>query len=291
MLAALNWASVAVAGMMVLGIAFCFVVILSVAYARLKVEQDPKVEAVLNALPGANCGGCGLAGCGAYAEGVVADHALLGKCGPGGEELVHALAAILGIEASTAAPVRPVVHCSAHTADMINGTSYHGINSCAEAHMVAGVIGCSYGCMGLGDCQDACDFDAINIVDGLATVDYSKCVGCGACVKACPRNIIEMVSLIADPLLVVGCSSKDSAKDVRGYCKVGCVGCTLCVKQAPGVFKMQDGIAAIDYENYGSDEDRAKAVEKCPRALLVYVGQNAAKPAPTEKPQETPQKA
>ena len=275
LLAQFDVARVGVAGLMVLAIAFVFVLILNIANAKLKVEQDPTVAAVEAVLPGVNCGGCGLAGCGAYAAAVVADNGLMGKCGPGGEELVTAIAGILGVHAGTAAPVRPVVHCAACRSDQTNRADYYGINSCGEGNIVSGVIGCPFGCMGYGDCEQACDFDAIHIIDGRAVVDYERCVGCGACATACPRGLIEMMPLHEDPLLVVACASQDKAKDVRGYCKVGCVGCTLCVKQAPDMFHMSNNLAVIDYEQYGDQEQRDKATEKCPRALLVYVGKNA----------------
>ena len=274
MLAAVQPTVVISSGVALLALGLVFVIVLTVAYARLRVEQDPKVEALLNVLPGANCGGCGLAGCSAYAEAVVADHGLMGKCGPGGEELVHHIGAILGIEAAAAAPVRPIVHCSAHTDDLINSTKYQGVPSCGEAQIVSGAMGCPYGCLGMGDCSSVCQFDAISMVDGLATVDYAKCVGCGACVKACPRQLIELVDMQEDPLLVIACSSRDKAKDVRSYCQVGCIGCTACAKQAPDALKMQDNLPILDYEKYPNQEDRDKATGKCPRAMMVYVGQN-----------------
>jgi len=275
LLGALTFGMVAAAGLAVLALGFFFALILNIAYAKLKVQQDPAVEAVLAVLPNANCGGCGQAGCGAYAEAVVKDHGLMGKCGPGGSELVSKIAAILGIEATASAPLRAVVHCAAKESDRISGTRYWGAASCTEAQVVAGAIGCSYGCLAMGDCAAACEFDALHIVEGLATVDYEKCVGCGACVKACPRQLIELIAFQEDPMLVVACSTQDKAKEVRGYCQVGCVGCTVCAKQSPNMFQMKNNLAAIDYKAYGSQEDRDKATSKCPRALLRYRGKKA----------------
>jgi len=260
------------AGVTLLGVGLIFVIILTIANAKLKVEQDPIVEAILNVLPGANCGGCGLAGCSAYAEAVVKDHGLMGKCGPGGDALVKDMAAILGIEAAASAPVRAVVHCSAKSSDKINTTRYTGIKSCGESQMVAGAIGCPYGCLGYGDCEAVCEFDAIHVIEGLTAVDYEKCVGCGACVKACPRQLIELLPFKEDPMLVISCASVDKAKEVRSYCKVGCVGCGLCAKMAPNAFQMKQNLAVIDYENYGRWADCDKAIEKCPRAIMTFVG-------------------
>ena len=275
MLGVIDLGSIGLSGLTLLTMGVFFVVILTIAYAKLKVEQDPVVEAILNILPGANCGGCGLAGCGAYAEAVAQDHGLMGKCGPGGEDTVRQIGAVLGIEAAASAPVRAVVHCSAKTSDMINKTIYHGVKSCGEAQMIAGAMGCPYGCFGHGDCNAVCEFGAIHVIDGLTVVDYNKCVGCGACVKACPRQLIKLLPLQEDPMLVIACASLDKAKEVRSYCKVGCIGCGLCVKQAPNMFQMQQSLGVIDYEKYGKQEERDKATGKCPRAMMVYVGTKA----------------
>ena len=274
-LAGFSISSIGIAGATLLAMGMVFVIILTIANAKLKVQQDPTVEAIMNILPGANCGGCGLAGCGAYAEAVAKDHSLMGKCGPGGEATVKEIAAILGIEADTSAPVRAVVHCSSKNDDKINTVKYQGVKSCAEAQMVAGVIDCPYGCLGFGDCDEVCEFAAIDIDQGLATIKYDNCVGCGACVQVCPRRLIELLPMREDPMMVIACSSLDKAKDVRGYCKVGCVGCGLCAKLAPNMFRMQQKLAVIDYEKYGNLEERDKAQQKCPRSLMIYVGKKS----------------
>ncbi len=262
------------AGGVLLVIGLIFAVILTVAWNKLRVEKDPIVEAVEGVLPGANCGGCGLAGCGAYAEAIVSDHSLLGKCGPGGDALVSQLAAILGIEAQAKAPIRAIVHCSAHRKDQIERVNYVGPQTCSAAQMIPGNIGCPYGCIGFGDCAAACEFGAINIVEGLAVIDYEKCVGCGACVAACPRKIIELAPMAQDPLMVVACSTLDRVKDVKEYCQVGCVACGICAKTAPATFTMKNNLPVINYETYGDDPDRNTAQAKCPRSMLVYVGKN-----------------
>lgn len=280
-LLAMAWITVLWAGLAMVGVGLFLVTILNIAYTKLRVDADPTVEAIQAILPGVNCGGCGLAGCGAYAEAVAKDHGLMGRCCPGGAALVHQIAAILGIEAAASAPIRAIVHCGARREDKTNHTRYLGPSSCTEAQLIGGVQGCPYGCLGLGECERACPFDAIHVIDGVAKVNYAKCVGCGACVKVCPRELIELVPLKENPTLIIACSSLDPAKEVKSYCQVGCVGCGICAKLAPTVFQMRQNLAVIDYSKYNPrGEGFDKAREKCPRAAMVWVG--------TQTPAETP---
>jgi len=237
------------------------------------VTVDPRQEAVLEALPGVNCGGCGYVGCSEYAEAVVAGSAPVDKCPVGGAACAAAIAEILGVNLEHSWPMRPIVHCGAGHEDRLRRTPYRGEPTCAAAGLIPGVQGCTYGCLGLGDCQVACGFDAIHIADGLAVVDYDKCVGCGACQRACPRQIISMEPFKADQVAVVACSNLDFGKDVRAVCKTGCIGCKAC-QRVYELFAMQDNLPRVDYEKY--DPQVAKeldaAVEKCPTNAIVYVG-------------------
>ena len=149
--------------------------------------------------------------------------------------------------------------------------------------------GCTYGCLGLGDCVRACKYDAIAIIDGLAVVDYDKCVGCGACQKACPRGVISMVPFKASRVLVVACNSRDFGKDVKAVCKVGCIGCGICAKFSE-VFTIEDNLARIDYDRYDpADEAQvAKAVEKCPVKRLIFVGEPTAEDVQAVAGEELP---
>ena len=141
------------------------------------------------------------------------------------------------------------------------------------ANLVADLQSCTYGCLGLGDCSRACDYDAIHNVNGLATVDYKKCIGCGACSKACPRNIITITSFKSEQLLAVICSNKDSGKQVKSVCKVGCLGCKACGKTTD-LIKMEDNLPGLDYDDYSDDylEELTKASEKCPSKSLLFIG-------------------
>jgi len=254
------------------------------------VEVDPRVESVNEVLPGANCGGCGYVGCAEYAEAVAA-----GRCGPdlctvGGQSCAQEIAKILGLELEQTWPYRPAVHCGATYRQRLKRNEYRGEQTCITANLVAGVQGCTYGCLGLGDCKDACQFDAIRIIDGLATVDYDKCVGCGACARACPRNIISMVPFKSERMLVVTCSNKDFGKDVRAVCKVGCLGCGACARLSD-IFAVKDNISRIDYDKY--DPARMEGVnvvlEKCPMKRIVYVGKPTEEDLAAVADQETPE--
>ncbi len=262
-----------------LAMAFIVSYVLGWANRKFAVEVDPKVEAVLEALPGANCGGCGFLGCSDYAVAVVADNAPVNKCPVGGEACAAKVAAIMGVEIGEALPFRPVVHCGAHLEDRLGRAEYVGEQRCRAANLVADVQGCTYGCLGFGDCTRACKYDAIHIVDGLAVVDYDKCIGCGACAKVCPRNIITMTPFRSERIMAVTCSNKDKGKDVMAVCNVGCIGCKACARISQ-VISIKDNLSTIDYDHYTPEcmPDLMKACEKCPRHRLVFVG----KPTPEE---------
>ncbi len=269
---------VILAGMTMLALAVCMAFVLGWANKTFHVAVDPRVEQVNEALPGANCGGCGYVGCNEYAEAVVAGEIPPDKCTVGGSSCAEELAKILGVDLEQSFSQRPVVHCGA-TYDMRLGRhEYRGERTCASANLVSGVQGCTYGCLGFGDCAGACTFDAIDVIDGLARVDYEKYTGCGACAKVCPRNIISIVPFKSEQMLIIQCSNKDFGKDVKAVCKVGCIGCRAC-QRANDLFEVIDNIPHIDYDRYDPQDTSAvdAVLDKCPMKRLVYVGR------PTEK--------
>ena len=272
------WKNAYPAGLTMLGLGTLFAVILLIASEKLKVKKDPKVEQILESLPKIDCGGCGYAGCASYAKAVANNPSLIGKCAPGGDAVCEKIAKILNLQISGGGHLlRPIIHCRAHTEDKTFRGKYKGIGTCLAANALANVQACKFGCLGFGDCVDACKFEALKIVDGLATVDYKKCTGCSACVSACPRDLIEMIPFSQENMMTVACSSQESGKNTRQMCKVGCIGCGLCVKQSD-LFTVENNCAKVDYKKYTPSKatETAEAIEtameKCPTKVIVTKG-------------------
>ncbi len=277
------WYAVA-AGLTMLGLGAAFAIVLLIASEKFKVEVDPEVERIHQVLPNLDCGGCGFAGCMQYAKAILQEPELLGKCSPGGPATSAKIAEVLNLQVSDSGPQkRPIVHCRAHTADKTMYAKYEGIQSCTAANALANVQACAFGCLGLGDCTRACKFDALHVVDGLSTVDYNKCTGCTACSKTCPRNLIQMVPFRFENMMTVACSSKETGKSTRAFCKVGCIGCGICAKQSDA-FTVEDNLARINFEKYQPGGQTEAAYNKCPTGVIVYRGKSALAPRqPAEK--------
>ena len=278
------WSSAWPAGLTMLGLGTGFAIVLLIASIKLKVEVDPKVEQIHAALPNLDCGACGFAGCASYAKAVLENPELIGKCAPGGPETSEKIAGVLSLQVSDSGPAkRPIVHCRAHTEDRTYYAEYQGIPSCTAVNALPNVQACKFGCLGFGDCTRACKFDALHVIDGLATVDYEKCTGCTACSKACPRNIIEMVPFACENMMTVACRSRETGKVSRSMCKVGCIGCGICAKQSD-IFAVEDNLARLDHVKYQPDEKTETAMTKCPTGVIVFRGPTAPPPREPKKP-------
>ena len=263
------------AGLTVISVSLLFAVGLLIASIKLKVEQDARIAKAFECLPSANCGACGFAGCQDYAAAVVADPTLIGRCYPGGPKVADMIAKVLNIQMSTPGALkRTVIHCHAHIADKTFYAKYQGIQTCTAANAVSNAQACRFGCLGFGDCVKSCKFGALRIVDGLSTVDYEKCTGCGACVKACPRSLFAMTPFPNPNIITVACSSRENGKTTRAMCKVGCIACGLCVKNAAPMFVLQDNLARVDYDKYFDDEKANLALAKCPTKVIIRIGKN-----------------
>lgn len=202
---------------------------------KFKVYEDPKIDEVENVLPKANCGGCGFAGCRAFAEACVKAETLDNLfCPVGGNETMKAVANILGLVAAEKAPQVAVVRCNGSPQYRKRTNIYDGATTCAiEATLYKGHTDCQYGCLGHGDCVDACQFDAIYIDKEtlLPVVIEEKCTACGACVKACPKNIIELRPKgPKSRRIYVSCVNEEKGGIARKQCEVACIGCSACQK-------------------------------------------------------------
>lgn len=228
-------------------------VILYFVSQKFKVYEDPRVGEVEAALPGANCGGCGFPGCHGMADALVkADDISSLLCPVGGAATMAKIAGILGKEVVAAAPKVAVVRCNGDCVARPHKLEYDGAKKCAIlAANFAGETDCAYGCLGCGDCVDACQFGAIkmNKETGLPEVDDDKCVACGACVKACPKGIIELRNKgPKNRRLFVSCVNKDKGAVAMKACKNACIGCGKCMKEcAFDAIKVENNVAYIDY--------------------------------------------
>lgn len=238
---------------------------LALAAKFLHVDEDPRIQQVEEALPGANCGGCGFAGCADYAKAIVIDGAEINLCSAGGGATLKALSEIMGVEASAAEKKVAIVLCGGDKDKAPRKFAYNGVADCAAANTTyGGDKKCPYGCLGYGSCSRVCPVGAIEIRNGLAVVHPDLCIGCGACVNACPRGLIKLVP--ASRTIHVLCSSRDKGPAVKKACSVGCIGCAKCTKVADNeAIKMDGPLAVVDYTKELTNEE---TVESCPSKCI-----------------------
>jgi len=249
-------------------------IILYFVAQKFKVYEDPRIDVVEEALPAANCGGCGFAGCRNFAETLVKTDKWDDLfCPVGGNETMAKVASILGKEAIEQAPRVAVIRCNGSPEYRPRITEYDGAPTCAIAHsLYAGEGGCPHGCLGLGDCVVVCDFDAIhmNAVTGLPEVVDDKCTACGACVEACPRDIIELRKKNKkDRKIFVSCINEEKGAVAKKNCSVACIGCSKCFKVCPyEAITMDNNLAFIDSEKCKLCR---KCVPECPTDAILEI--------------------
>lgn len=249
-----------------------FAVILSFAYKRLKTEEDPRLEKILSILPGTNCGACGFGGCKAFAESVLQNNIEpMPGCTVGGQIIQEQIAEILGREIAPEIKKKAaVIHCGAKAVQRKKQADYQGQSSCKASNLTSSEIGCSYGCLGYGDCCVVCPFDAITMVEGLPKVNLDKCTACGRCIEVCPRKIISLDEL-GENLIAIVCSSTDTGRIVKDICPVGCTACHICEKIESLVFKVENNLSRINCENFKKTERWQEAIDKCPTKCIAKI--------------------
>ena len=268
---------------------------LSIARNKFKVEEDPRIDDVEEALAGANCGGCGFAGCRAFAEAVVAGKAEPFGCPVGGNDTAAEIAKIMGTELQESTRNVAVLLCRGTRDAAGRKAAYQGINTCYAANIIQrGDKNCSYGCLGFGDCVTACNFDAIAIgPEGIPVVDRENCTACGLCVKACPNFLLELHPM--DRKFFVFCKSLDDGKTSRAACKNACIGCKICTRGATNEeIVVENFLSIVNDTKITENEEAMEWIGKCPTKCIGFIDQilNPA-PAPqaskeTEKPPTPP---
>ena len=237
-------------------------VILYFVAQKFKVEEDPRIDEVEKMLPGANCGGCGFAGCRAMSEALVKNDNIDSLyCPVAGGDVMKSIAGYLGKSAAEKAPMVATMLCGGTCQKRPKVNHYDGALSCAVVNtFYVGETGCAFGCIGYGDCVLACKFGAmtLNTETGLVDIDPDKCTACGACVKTCPKGLIELrKKWPKNRAIYVACRSKNRGSVVMKACKAGCIGCGKCAKACP--------FDAITIDNFLAyiDPDKCKLCRKC----------------------------
>lgn len=246
------------------GVGIVFGILLAVASKFFAVEKDPRLELICEALPGANCGGCGYAGCSNLASAILEGKAPVTGCPVGGEASAAKIAEIMGVGISASERTTATVLCSGNCGE--DRFIYEGLTDClAASNLAGGSKNCKYACMGMGTCVSVCPFDAISIVDGVATVNEDKCKSCGKCVEACPKQIIKIVPVSRK--VEVKCSSKDKGIITKNSCETGCIGCKMCERNCEAeAVRVIDNCAVIDYSRCTGC---GVCVQKCIRKTIV----------------------
>ncbi len=267
------------------GLGLFFATVLAIAYKKLKVEEDPRIDQVEEMLPHANCGACGQPGCRAFAEQLVAGEMTPAKCTVSSPDEVEAIARLLGIDAGAEEKRVARLLCAGGKQEAHHLAEYKGgVSTCrGEAVVTGGAKACAWGCLGLGDCMNVCDFDAIYMnEDGLPVVIPDKCTACGDCVDICPKDLFELMPVSRH--LLVQCKSQLEGDLAESKCSVACTACGRCVADAaPGLIAIRDNLAVIDYDlNHLATPD---AIRRCPTDAIVWVeGQQFAQTKTNELP-------
>lgn len=257
--------------LIVAGIGLLCGLILAFASIVMAVPKDEKAETIRELLPGANCGACGFSGCDGYAKALATGESKPGLCPVGGAAVAKSISAYLGCDSGEMEVKVATVHCLGSYDNTSNKAEYEGIETCAGAAAVAGgPASCQYGCIGLGDCARACQYNAVSVCNGVARIEPTRCKGCSMCIKACPKHLISFIP--AKKQAVVRCTNCDKGAQTNKVCKIGCIGCMKCEKTCTH--------DAIHVKNFVAEVDPQKCtgcgecVDVCPRHCITLFDSN-----------------
>ncbi|MCR4597886.1 MAG: RnfABCDGE type electron transport complex subunit B [Acetatifactor sp.] len=266
----MNVTSILIAAGIVAAVGVFIGLFLGLAGIKFRVQVDEKEEAVLNALPGNNCGGCGYAGCSGLAAAIAKGEAPVGSCPVGGEPVAKEIGEIMGVDAGSGKKMVAFVHCQGDCDKAKTVYAYDGAQDCRMMSFVpsGGPKACHQGCLGYGTCVKECPFDAIHVVNGIAVVDKDKCKACGKCIAVCPKHLISLIPY--ESKFEVSCKNTDKGPVAMKACDTACIGCGLCMKNCPA--------GAVKVENFCASIDQEKCIgcgackEKCPKKAIVKIG-------------------
>lgn len=249
--------------------------ILCFAARKLAVEEDPRLEVVTDMLPLSNCGACGQPGCRAFAEALLKGETQPALCNVASDAQRADIARFLGVDAGLANRKVARLACSGGNNVATRRAHYEGLNNCLQAAQVSGGgKSCFWGCLGYGDCEVVCDFNAISMNEhGLPEVDENACTGCGDCVDRCPKDLFSLQPL--EQRLWVSCKNEEQGDEVLEACRVACTACGRCAMDAPdGLIAMQHHLPNVDYARCKNIPEEKVAIERCPTGAIVWIENN-----------------
>jgi len=255
-------------------IGLLFGVILAVAYHYLKVDEDPRIAETESLLPGTNCGACGEPGCLPFANKLVAGDVTPSGCTVASEDDIDNLSEFLGVDAGEQEKIVARLRCAGGKGQAFQVAEYQGFEGCRAAAVISGGgKGCSWGCLGLADCEVACTFDVIRMNNnGLPVVDTENCTACADCVDVCPRDLFELKPIAEK--LYVQYNIPLEGESVSALCSAGCDGCEKCVADAPtGLMYMKNELPIVDYGSglFNTDKSTRKIIDRCPSKAIQWL--------------------
>jgi len=255
------------------GLGVILAIVLAIADKKFYVWEDPRIDQVEQMLPLANCGACGCPGCRAFAEKAVKGEIAPGKCTVSSPAGIVKIAQFLQVDAGSHEKRVARLACAggAHVAKQ--KVHYAGLESCRAAALVSGGgKGCSWGCLGLGDCERVCEFHAIDMdVNGLPVVTESKCTACGDCVDICPKSLFSLHAV--SHRLWVACKNQLNGDLAEAECEVACTACGRCAADAPGLVSIVNNLAVVDYAK--NSKATANPIERCPTGAIIWIDEKA----------------